>query len=115
MRPAGRFAGTEPEPRAGLRSGHVPGSRNVPYTDLVEPRTGLVIDDRTLARLLARAGVDPEKQLMGTCGSGTSACAFAWKMACAGHGEVAIYDGSWSQWGNREDLPVDTGPPDVID
>ena len=115
MRPAGRFAGTEPEPRAGLRSGHVPGSRNVPYTDLVDPRTGLAIDDRALARLLARAGVDPARQLVGTCGSGTSACAFAWRMACAGHGNVAIYDGSWSEWGSREDLPVDAGPPAVID
>ena len=115
MRPAGRFAGTAPEPREGLRGGHVPGSRNVPYTDLVDPRTGLVIDDRTLARLLVRAGIDPERRLVGTCGSGTSACAFAWKMACAGYGDVAIYDGSWSEWGGREDLPVDTGPPDVID
>ena len=115
MRPTGRFAGTEPEPRAGLRSGHVPGSRNVPYADLVDLHTGLVIDDRSLERLLARAGVDPERQLVGTCGSGASACAFAWKMACAGLGEVAIYDGSWSQWGGRENLPIDTGPPDGID
>ena len=113
MRPAGRFAGTEPEPRAGLNSGHVPGSRNVPYTDLVDPRTGLVIDDRTLARLLVRAGVDPARQLVGTCGSGTSACAFAWKMACAGYRDVAIYDGSWSEWGGCGDLPVDTSPPDA--
>ena len=113
MRPVGRFAGTEPEPRAGLRSGHVPGSRNVPYTDLVDPRTGLVVDDGTLARLLVRAGVDPARQLVGTCGSGTSACAFAWKMACAGHRDVAIYDGSWSEWGSREDLAVATGPPDA--
>ena len=113
MRPAGRFAGTEPEPRAGLRPGHVPGSRNIPYTRLVDPATGLVIGNRALARLLAQAGVDPDKQLVGTCGSGTSACAFAWKMACAGHGDVAIYDGSWSEWGGREDLPVDRGPPDI--
>ena len=115
MRPAGRFAGTEPEPRAGLRSGHVPGSRNVPYTDLVDPRTGLVIDDSALARLLARAGVDPGRQLVGTCGSGTSACAFAWRMMCAGHDDMAIYDGSWSEWGGREDLPIATGSPAVID
>lgn len=115
MRPAGRFEGTEPEPRAGLRSGHVPGSRNLPYTDLVDPRTGLAIDDRALARLLVRARVDPERRLVGTCGSGTSACAFAWKMACAGYGDVAVYDGSWSEWGGRDDLPVDTGPPDVTD
>ena len=113
MRPSGRFAGTEPEPRAGLRPGHVPGSRNVPYTELVDPRTGLGIGDRALARLLARAGVDPGMHLVGTCGSGTSACAFAWRMACEGHGDVAIYDGSWSEWGARGDLPVATGPPDT--
>ena len=111
MRPAGRFAGTEPEPRAGLRAGHVPGSRNVPYTDLVDPGTGLSVSAQTLARLLMDAGVDPAKELVGTCGSGTSACAFAWNLARAGHRDVAIYDGSWAEWGGRDDLPIDTGPP----
>ena len=111
MRPRGRFAGTEPEPRAGLRHGHVPGSRNIPYTELVDPASGLAIARDELDRLLDRAGVDPGKDLVGTCGSGTSACAFAWLMACAGYPDVAIYDGSWSEWGGRNDLPVDTGPP----
>ena len=112
MRPPGRFAGTEPEPRAGLRGGHVPGSRNFPYTDLVDPRTGLAVKRETLDRLLDEAGVDPARELVGTCGSGTSACAFAWRMACAGYPDVAIYDGSWSEWGGRGDLPVNTGPPE---
>ena len=113
MRPRGRFAGTAPEPRAGLRGGHVPGSRNVPYTELVDPATGLAVRGAALDRLIAEAGVDPEKEMVGTCGSGTSACAFAWRMACAGYRDVAIYDGSWSEWGGRNDLPVDTGPPDA--
>jgi len=112
MRPGGRFAGTEPEPRAGLRGGHVPGSRNVPYVDLVDRATGLAIDMEAFMRLVAAAGIDPSKELVGTCGSGTSACAFAWLMARAGHDDVAIYDGSWSEWGGRDDLPIDTGPPD---
>ncbi len=112
MRPRGRFAGTEPEPREGLRGGHVPGSRNVPYVDLVDSATGLAIDLEAFRRLVAEAGIDPANELVGTCGSGTSACAFAWLMARAGKGDVAIYDGSWSEWGGRDDLPIETGPPD---
>ncbi len=112
MRPTGRFAGVQPEPREGLRGGHMPGSRNVPYAELVDRATGLAIGAEAFRKLVADAGVDPKKELIGTCGSGTSACAFAWLMAREGKGDVAIYDGSWSEWGGRDDLPIDTGPPD---
>ena len=114
VRPAGRFAGTAPEPRAGLRGGHIPGSRNLPYTGLVDPETCLAIGEAELANALREAGIDPARELIGTCGSGTSACAFAWIMARSGHADVAIYDGSWSEWGGRDDVPVDTGPPDRV-
>ena len=114
VRPPGRFAGTEPEPRAGLRGGHIPGSRNLPYTSLVDSGTGLAIGRNELARALHEAGIDPARELIGTCGSGTSACAFAWMMARSGHEDVAIYDGSWSEWGGRDDVPVDTGPADSL-
>lgn len=113
MRPRGRFEGTAPEPRPGLRGGHVPGSRNLPYGELVD-REGRALDPRALSKRLSREGIDLDLPLIGTCGSGTSACAFAWLMAREGRDDVAIYDGSWSEWGARDDLPVDTGPPDPV-
>jgi thiosulfate/3-mercaptopyruvate sulfurtransferase len=109
LRPAGRFAGTLPEPRPGLRSGHVPGSRNLPYTDLVGP-DGTILPEDQLRRRLEAAGIDLSQPIVATCGSGTSACVLILSLALLGHHDAALYDGAWAEWGSRADTPVETGP-----
>lgn len=102
MRPAGRFAGRDPEPRPGLRSGHMPGSVNLPFNELVNP-DGTALDEATLRARLAAAGVDPERPLVASCGSGTSACALLLNLDRLGVKDAALYDGSWSEWGRSEE------------
>jgi thiosulfate/3-mercaptopyruvate sulfurtransferase len=109
MRPAGRFAGRDPEPRPGLRGGHIPGSHNVPYTALVGDDGKLLPPERLRLRL-REAGVDPARPIIATCGSGTSACALIHALHLLGHDDVALYDGSWTEWGGRADTTVATGP-----
>jgi thiosulfate/3-mercaptopyruvate sulfurtransferase len=109
LRASGRFRGTEPEPRAGLRGGHIPGSRNLPYTELVAP-DGTILPESELRRRLTAAGIDPSQPIIATCGSGTSACALILALALLGHKDAALYDGAWSEWGGLPDTPIETGP-----
>ena len=110
MRSAGRFAATEPEPRSGLRGGHIPGSLNLPYDELVR-EDGTVLPAESLRRRIAAAGIDPSRPIIATCGSGVSACALIHALHLLGHEPVALYDGAWTEWGGRADTPIETGKP----
>jgi thiosulfate/3-mercaptopyruvate sulfurtransferase len=105
MRSGGRFTGREPEPRPGLRGGHIPGSASVPYTELVAD-DGTLLGPEPLRARLARSGVDPDRPVVATCGSGVSACALLLALASLGTDGHVLYDGSWSEWGGRGDTPV---------
>lgn len=111
-RPAARFTGEAPEPRAGLRGGHMPGARSLPSQSVVGPDGRLKPADE-LEALFKAAGVDLDRPIITTCGSGVSAAIIALALARLGRDGAPVYDGSWSEWGAREDTPVVTGPADV--
>jgi thiosulfate/3-mercaptopyruvate sulfurtransferase len=108
-RSAARFAGTAPEPRAGLRSGHIPGSVSLPSDQLSDPKTRTVLPAAEIERRFVNAGVSRDKPIVTSCGSGVTACALAFGLHLIGWPEAAIYDGSWSEWGLPGETPVETG------
>lgn len=105
-RAAGRFNGSVPEPRAGIRSGHIPGAINLPFLELYEP-------DNTLKRpadlkdAIAAVGIDLGNPIVTSCGSGVTACNLAIAFAVLGKWDVAIFDGSWTEWGGNPKLPIE--------
>ena len=107
-RPAARFRGEAPEPREGLRSGHMPGARNLPFTDVLNP-DGTMKDAAGLRAAFEGAGVDPGRPVITTCGSGVTAAVLSLALARLGNEDVALYDGSWAEWGMESDLRVATG------
>jgi thiosulfate/3-mercaptopyruvate sulfurtransferase len=108
-RSAARFAGTAPEPRAGLRSGHIPGARSVPYATLLQA-DGTMKAVPDLRAVFEAAGVDLARPAITTCGSGITAAILSLALHRLGHRNHALYDGSWAEWGMYDDLGVETGP-----
>jgi thiosulfate/3-mercaptopyruvate sulfurtransferase len=110
-RTAERFAGTAAEPWAGRRPGRIPGSFNLPYTKLVDAANRTVLPADALARHFAEAGIALDKPIITSCGSGVTACVLAFGLHLIGREDVAVYDGSWAEWGLPGDTPVATGQP----
>jgi thiosulfate/3-mercaptopyruvate sulfurtransferase len=109
-RSAGRFAAQEPEPRPGVRGGHIPGSRNLHYATLVRD-DGTLRSPEELRALATDTGLDLSAPIVCSCGSGLTACAIVLALEVVGAPPAAVYDGSWTEWGSRADTPVETGPP----
>ncbi len=103
----GRFTGSEPEPRAGIRSGHMPGAKNVPASVL--SKDGELLPRDQLVKLMTEAGIDLDKPVVTSCGSGITAAVITLALESLGHTDNRLYDGSWTEWGGLADTPVVTG------
>lgn len=113
-RPAGRFAGTAPEPRAGLRSGHAPHARSLPFAQLLaSDGTFLPAPQLRSAFEAAGVGLQSGQPVVASCGTGVTACIVVLAAAILGRDNLAVYDGSWTEYGGRNDTPVVTGEPEA--
>lgn len=108
-RSAGRFQGTDPEFWPVKKAGHIPGSLNLPYAELIDERERTMLPAGQLKARMEAAGVDLTRPVVATCGSGVTACVLALAMHLIGHSDVAVYDGSWAEWGAHEDTPNELG------
>lgn len=112
-RSAARFNGTAPEPRAGLKGGHIPGSKNVNFADLLTTLDsspfGTLKSEQELRQIIEASGLDiknPDSPIIATCGSGMTACVLLFALHRLGHRNSTLYDGSWTEWGARSDVPI---------
>jgi len=109
-RSAGRFAGNEAEPHEGLRKGHIPGSFNLPWTNLMNSETQTFKSLDAIENAFEACGVDLDKPFTATCGSGVTACTLAFAACLLGKNNTKVYDGSWVEWGANSNLPISSGP-----
>ena len=107
-RSQGRFNGKEAEPRPGCRSGHIPGAMNLPFDHLIDPQNKTLLPDHCLKTRYENVGIDIDKPVITSCGSGVTACILALGMYVLKKPNVSVYDGSWSEWGTQDDLPIET-------
>ena len=110
-RTAGRFCGTEPEPRPGLKGGHVPNSKNLAFQEMLQTDNYMELKSANDLRILfMERGIDPSQPIISSCGSGVTAAVLYFSLFLIGYDTVSVYDGSWTEWGSQEDTPVAKGP-----